>query len=41
VANARAKIVVIEPFLKSNEISRFRQIFLIEVFLGNNRTCKC
>jgi len=40
VANARARIVEIELFLEGNEISRSSQIFLLEVFLGNNRTCK-
>lgn len=40
MANARARIVEVEPFLEGNEISRSRQIFLLEVFLGNNRTCQ-
>jgi hypothetical protein len=32
VANARARIVEVEPSLKGNEISIFRQIFYFKFF---------
>ncbi len=40
MANARTIIVAVEPSLEGNEVSRSKQIILIEILLGNNITCK-